>query len=227
MPSLPSPASGRDVTKARPCDDFLRELEPRLLEIHGLLSRHPIERPLIQAEARSLCNALSGQEREKLIAGRKLLYSHWRKAWLQSESFRWGLFAELGEPLTDRQLDKLCAAIVALVCIGATDSPDEFADADFAGAIMAIEKYLRSRGYSTVKAAEGPDSLVTLVQMAAIVHRTKRCLEEYKGRLPKPKVTGGGGKPHEWLWSDVRPKLEKLFGRELPEIFPGDRFIRR
>jgi hypothetical protein len=66
-------------------------------------------------------------------------------------------------------------------------------------------------------------SYVTLDQMAAVVGRKKRTLERYKSRerLPSPDVEGGDGRPHEWLWNRVRPILEKLFNRPLPEIFPG------
>lgn len=65
------------------------------------------------------------------------------------------------------------------------------------------------------------EDYVTLDQMAAIVHRSKRTLE--KKKLPEPDIEGGGGKPHEWLWSRIRPWLQTEFGRELPEIYPGHR----
>ncbi len=65
---------------------------------------------------------------------------------------------------------------------------------------------------------------VTLDQMAAHVNRSKRTLERLKKRsnnpLPPPSVEGGGGKPDEWVWPDVRPWLEKEFKRKLPERFP-------
>jgi hypothetical protein len=68
---------------------------------------------------------------------------------------------------------------------------------------------------------------VTLDQMAAIVHRSKRTLEKRKGRrnnpLPDPDVEGGGGRPAEWLWPNVRKWLEQEFGRQLPEQFPQQR----
>lgn len=70
-------------------------------------------------------------------------------------------------------------------------------------------------------------NLVTLQQCAAIVNRSKRTLERHKKRMPKPAVFGGGrGKPDEWEWSIVRTWLQQHFGRELPERFPADRFIR-
>jgi hypothetical protein len=68
---------------------------------------------------------------------------------------------------------------------------------------------------------------VTLDEMAAIVNRSKRTLEKLKDRkkdpLPPPDIEGGGGKPHEWLWSTVRPWLEKEYGRTLPAEFPAAR----
>jgi hypothetical protein len=65
---------------------------------------------------------------------------------------------------------------------------------------------------------------VTLDKMAAIVNRDKKTLERRKTRknnpLPAPAVEGGGGKPDEWIWSNVRPWLEKEFSRPLPEQYP-------
>ncbi len=67
---------------------------------------------------------------------------------------------------------------------------------------------------------------VTLDQMAAKVNRTKKTLERWylkgtkKGKLPEPDVEGGGGNPHEWLWSKVREPLEKLSGKIMPEVYP-------
>lgn len=69
---------------------------------------------------------------------------------------------------------------------------------------------------------------VTLDKMAAMVQRSKRTLEKLKTRaanpLPKPIVAGGSGKPAEWIWDDVRPWLEREFGKKLPEQYPGDAF---
>jgi hypothetical protein len=65
--------------------------------------------------------------------------------------------------------------------------------------------------------------------MAAICNRSKRTIENLKitGKLPEPAVRGGTGKPDEWRWSVVRPILEKEYSRQLPEVFPADRFRRR
>jgi hypothetical protein len=65
---------------------------------------------------------------------------------------------------------------------------------------------------------------VTLQQAAAMVSRSKKTLERRKKNMPLPKVSGGGGKPDEWAWSELRPWLEKEFERPLPERFPADRF---
>jgi hypothetical protein len=65
---------------------------------------------------------------------------------------------------------------------------------------------------------------VTLGQMAAMVQRSKRTLENWKARkinpLPPPDIDGGGGKPDEWDWSKIRPWLQNESGRTLPERFP-------
>jgi hypothetical protein len=66
---------------------------------------------------------------------------------------------------------------------------------------------------------------VTLDQIAAVVNRSKRSLERYKTRktdpLPTPDVEGGGGKPAEWDWENIRPWLEREFGRTLPKRYPS------
>ncbi|RIK78506.1 MAG: hypothetical protein DCC67_11460 [Planctomycetota bacterium] len=69
---------------------------------------------------------------------------------------------------------------------------------------------------------------VTLHQMAAIVNRSKPTLKRLaaKHSFPYPDIEGAAGKPNEWRWSAVRPFLTKEFCRELPEVFPADRFSR-
>jgi hypothetical protein len=71
-----------------------------------------------------------------------------------------------------------------------------------------------------VPAPDTVERLVTLNQMAALVNKTKRTLEKYKDKLPLPRVHGREGRASEWAWSEVRPVLERLFGRPLPEHFP-------
>jgi hypothetical protein len=68
------------------------------------------------------------------------------------------------------------------------------------------------------------DQYVTLDMAAAMVNRSKktleRCLADPDSGMPPPDVEGGGGRPHEWRWSRLRPWLESTFERELPEVFP-------
>jgi hypothetical protein len=66
-----------------------------------------------------------------------------------------------------------------------------------------------------------PEQLVTLDQIGAMVHRCKRSMERYRGRLPAPRVRGRRGSPHLWSWPEVRPWLEEAFSVRLPERFPG------
>ncbi len=71
----------------------------------------------------------------------------------------------------------------------------------------------------------GADNYITLDQAAAVVGRSKRTLERYLENMPTPDVEGGGGKPHEWKWSTLRPWLMENFDRDLPERFPASRTI--
>ena len=72
--------------------------------------------------------------------------------------------------------------------------------------------------------ATGPRH-VTLDQAAAWVNRSKRTLERHKGKgLPEPAIRGGGGKPSEWIWSELRPWLEETFDRRLPVRLPDGPF---
>jgi hypothetical protein len=60
---------------------------------------------------------------------------------------------------------------------------------------------------------------VDLDQIAACVNRKKRTFEALKTRitnpLPEPDCPGGGGHKDEWLWSNIKPWLEKEFGRKV------------
>jgi hypothetical protein len=73
-------------------------------------------------------------------------------------------------------------------------------------------------------ALERFSDLVTLAQVAAAVHKSKRTLEDRKtkGTLPEPVVEGGGGKTALYDWKVMRPWLEREFGMILPERFPGN-----
>jgi hypothetical protein len=73
-----------------------------------------------------------------------------------------------------------------------------------------------------------PECYVTLLQMAAIVNRSKTTLRRLydAGDLLTPAVNGEGGSPNEWRWADVRPILEEKYGKVLPKFFPADKFVR-
>jgi hypothetical protein len=92
--------------------------------------------------------------------------------------------------------------------------PPERADAG-----VGLEDRERTSGLP----ATDPNDLVTLNQCAALVNRTKRCVENYKKNkdFPRPEVLGGGGKPHEYRYSEMRVWLQHKFGRKLPTEFPG------
>jgi len=82
---------------------------------------------------------------------------------------------------------------------------------------------LRPAAFPTMPREEH-ECLITLQQAAALVHRSKRALEEYKARgMPKPRVRGGGGKPSLWAYAEIRPWLTKTFDISLPERFFADR----
>ena len=66
-----------------------------------------------------------------------------------------------------------------------------------------------------------PEQLVTLDQIGAMVHRSKRSMERYRSQMPHPRVRGRRGQPHLWAWTIVRPWLEETFSIPLPDSFPG------
>ena len=75
--------------------------------------------------------------------------------------------------------------------------------------------------------AETAERIFADLADAQTVNRDKKTLERYlndpkykKHGMPAPDVEGGGGKPHEWKWSTLRPWLERTFKRPLPERFP-------
>jgi hypothetical protein len=73
-------------------------------------------------------------------------------------------------------------------------------------------------------APDEPEQYLTLDQAAALVNRHKKTLERHINRsgsaAPPPDVEGGGGRPHEWRWTRLRPWLEQTFGRRLPTRLP-------
>lgn len=82
------------------------------------------------------------------------------------------------------------------------------------------------RVFVAAKTPDGDDEIpqtVTLDQMAGAVSRSKKTLERLKskGKLPQPDVDGGGGKPDEWIWANVKPILELHYNRKLPDRFPS------
>jgi hypothetical protein len=66
--------------------------------------------------------------------------------------------------------------------------------------------------------------LLDLSQIAALVHREKRSMENYKRRkndpLPDSDFPGGAGKRDFWQWSTIRPWLSRNFNTPIPEQFP-------
>jgi hypothetical protein len=92
---------------------------------------------------------------------------------------------------------------------------------------------LRPAAFPTpVQGSEGgnskPECLITHSQAAALVHRSKRALENYKGQgLPKPRVRGRGGKPSLWAYTEIRPWLIETFDIPLPERYFADRNAER
>ena len=73
---------------------------------------------------------------------------------------------------------------------------------------------------------EGSDAvlpqLVSLQDMATLVRKSKSTLERHKCQLPAPKVKvkPGSGKADLWDWAEVRPALESIFARLLPQRYP-------
>jgi hypothetical protein len=62
--------------------------------------------------------------------------------------------------------------------------------------------------------------LVTLRQVAPLVGRSKRTLENYVKEMPPARVAGKTGSTHCWDWRELRPWLEDTFNVTLPERFP-------
>jgi hypothetical protein len=107
---------------------------------------------------------------------------------------------------------------------GRHDLPDILREVAIDPGPTGTPKGDRTRPTAAGSNAAGSDhqltDLVTLDQCAAMVNRRKRTLENYKKTMPRPKVPGGGGKPHEYAWSEMRPWLERTFKRPLPPTHP-------
>lgn len=98
-------------------------------------------------------------------------------------------------------------------------------------ALRSLATGVRSEGMRAAVGAvdDQHEQLVTLLQAAATVSRAKKTLERCKKddqKFPTPIVDGGGGKPDEYAWSEMRPYLEEKFGRRLPKQFPAAQFVR-
>jgi hypothetical protein len=66
--------------------------------------------------------------------------------------------------------------------------------------------------------AELPE-IVNLDQAAALVNKTTNGLRHYRNKgMPKPHIRGTKGQPNQYLWSEMRPWLEKQFNRRIPEL---------
>jgi hypothetical protein len=64
-------------------------------------------------------------------------------------------------------------------------------------------------------------ALVTLDQIAATVHTSKRTLERRRKEMPPPAYKPKRGAATKWLWSEVRPWLVKRYGPSVPITYPG------
>jgi len=100
-----------------------------------------------------------------------------------------------------------------------------------AAAAAAVEKVAAVAAVTAAEAtpavaptAVPDDRYVTLQQMATLVQKSKKTLENRISRkenpLPDPDIQGAGGKASEWRWSRVRGWLMEEFQRPLPEKCP-------
>jgi hypothetical protein len=71
-----------------------------------------------------------------------------------------------------------------------------------------------------------PDDLVTRAEICQLLKCSPKTLSRKlnapNSSSPNPFVTGSGrGKPDQWSYRVIHPWLEKVFGTDLPEIFPS------
>jgi hypothetical protein len=138
--------------------------------------------------------AFAGSEHARF----RLLVRHQRERYAENASWKSGVFAE------------------AVTCL-LPDLPwnDRWSADVFARLADAVHQQ---------QPPEPPDlHTVTLAQAAGLVQRSKRTLQKCLHKLPPPTIRGRKGQPHEWRWSTLRPALEALFDRKLPERVPADR----
>jgi hypothetical protein len=63
--------------------------------------------------------------------------------------------------------------------------------------------------------------LVTLDQIAATVHVSKRTLERRRKEMPPPAYIPKSGAAARWIWSEVQPWLANRYGPTVPIKYPG------
>jgi hypothetical protein len=112
----------------------------------------------------------------------------------------------------------LGCTVLLVLSRGIEKKDDRLVNSSVGEALTTVD-YLRMHAQSA-KPAE-THQYVTLDQAAAMVQRSKRTLEH--DPLPEPDIEGGGGKPNEWAWSTIRPWLQRMFGRLLPDRLPSKR----
>lgn len=76
-----------------------------------------------------------------------------------------------------------------------------------------------------------PDCLVTTLQIADLVNRSKKTIERLakSGKIPAPRIRPGKarGKANQYSWCEVREPLQQALGRtDLPVRFPADMLLR-
>jgi hypothetical protein len=204
--------------KAEASLDILRTLDNDLLRILDQFVKKaaPTE---IQDLSRKILDRNAGNDWETNAWETKLLRPNWEREWELDKKVYTALF-----PDDQRPLYRMFVGLVQLV-----------KEIDLEKHVFElrplVRDYLVSRGHSIplhLPPPLGPtdsqgEQYVTLDQAAGFVNRGKKTLERYlkKEKMPQPDVEGGGGRPHEWIWSTLRPWLEKTFGKSLPERLPS------
>ena len=150
--------------------------------------------------------------------------------WLECVLKEWGKHLE--DENAERFLDRFYMVEIPDVCQASIEAMDGlFAAAEASGspggshakpiAGTLVEPGAEEGGaWSGGEGEESVGDYVTLKDIAMMVRRSKRTVEKLveKGTLPAPEIRGGRGKPHEWRLSKLRPLLERLYGRPLPDV---------
>jgi hypothetical protein len=91
------------------------------------------------------------------------------------------------------------------------------------GLALAGQVYLTAMQFPETRGGprEATD-YVSLADVVVIAPIAKSTLYDWsrKGQLPPPAKPGSGRRPNLWLWSTLRPELEKLAGIALPKCLP-------